>query len=257
MKLQATLLALAIGALFSTAALADESDINSTWTLNNTVDVHGNVTVSGAIRVDSESAAAAEQDQFTLLNLLFGDGDQNASAGGDALRNASGNIGVNIAAGAGNVQANDGALSAIDGSRVFASALVFTSQGTGANIGTDFPAPLLGAGGNLAYHATVGDSVLRSASGNIGVNVAAGTGNAQGNALAASVNTSGNVAKASSESEQAAVLNILAALVDLDDTASLGGDALRGAMGNIGVNIAAGAGNAQHNGLAVATATGP
>ena len=43
--------------------------------------------------------------------------------------------------------------------------------------------------------------------------------------------------------------------MDLDNTASLDGAALSAAIGNIGVNIAAGVGNAQHNGLSIAVAS--
>ena len=49
--------------------------------------------------------------------------------------------------------------------------------------------------------------------------------------------------------------NSLLAWCDLDNTATLSGNALSQAVGNIGVNIAAGAGNAQHNGLSIAVAS--
>ena len=42
---------------------------------------------------------------------------------------------------------------------------------------------------------------------------------------------------------------------DGDNTASASEDALSGALGNIGANIAAGVGNAQHNGLSIAVAS--
>jgi hypothetical protein len=47
-----------------------------------------------------------------------------------------------------------------------------------------------------------------------------------------------------------------ASLGDGDHIANLGGNALSGAQGNIGVNVASGVGNAQHNGRAIASATG-
>ncbi len=255
MKLQATLLAIALGSLFSTSAFAagDDAVIDTTWRTSNTVDVFGNVFVNGSIWVGSESAALVDQDQFSLLNLILGDGDNFASAEDDAMSGAFGNIQANIAAGAGNLQANDAALSAIDASDVFASAMVFNSQVTGANIATDFPS---GPDHELIYSAHVGDNVLSDASGNIGLNVAAGVGNAQTNALAASVNSDGNLAKASADSEQLSVFNVILAFRDLDNTALLDGNALSGAIGNIGVNIASGAGNAQHNGTAIAVAGG-
>lgn len=256
MKLHATLLAIALGSLFSTSALAagDDADIYTNWDMYNSIYVIGDVFAFGVIDVSSESAALVDQDQVTLLNFVLGDGDNFAFAEGDALNAAFGNIGANIAAGTGNVQANDAALSAIDGEQVFASAMTFNNQLTGANVITDFPS---GPDANLIYDAHVTDNVLADAGGNIGLNVAAGSGNAQTNALAASVNTSGTIAKASADSDQAAVFNTVLAFIDLDNTAYINGMALSGAVGNIGVNVASGAGNAQHNGLAIAVASGP
>lgn len=256
MKLHTTLLAVALGTLCcSTSAFAagDDADLYSQWTLYNTVTIWGDAEVYGRIHVQSESAAVVDQDQFSLLNLILGDGDNFASVEDNAMMDAFGNIQVNVAAGAGNLQANDAALSAIDGSDVFASAQVFNSQVTGANITSDFPS---GPDSQLIYDAHVTDDVLSDAAGNIGLNVAAGAGNAQTNALAASVNSSGSLAKASADSEQLSVFNVIVVGQDLDNTAYMSGDALSGAIGNIGVNIASGAGNAQHNGTAIAVAGG-
>ena len=253
MKVRTTLLAIALGSLFSTAAFAegDDATIYSDWDMLNSIYVIGDIYASGEIRVASESGALVDQDQLTEGNVSYGDGDNTASASGDALSSASGNIGANIAAGVGNAQANDVALSSVDGNRVFASAMVFNSQWTYGNGATDNGS----ADNQLFYDASVSDNVLASASGNIGLNVAAGVGNAQSNALAASVNSSGTIAKASADSEQFTIFNELLANCDLDNTASLSGAALSSAVGNIGVNIAAGVGNAQHNGLSIATAS--
>ena len=253
MKVRTTLLAIALGSLFSTAAFAegDDADIYSNWDMYNSIWVYGDVFAYGDIRVASESGALVDQDQTTFANGSAGDGDNDAFASDNALRGASGNIGANIAAGVGNAQANDVALSSVDGNAVFASAMVFNSQWTYGNGGTDNGRP----DNQLFYNASVGDNVLAAASGNIGLNVAAGVGNAQSNALAASVNSSGNLAKASADSEQWTEFNELLAWCDLDNTASLSGNALSQAVGNIGVNIAAGAGNAQHNGLSIAVAS--
>lgn len=255
MQLKTKLAAAALASLFATSAFAQGDDatndvawdqLNSMWTI-------GDITITGDVDVRSQSSALVDQDQETSTNLLLGDGDMTAEASGDALRGAQGNVGANIAAGVGNAQANDAAISSVDGPRVFASAAVFSSQSSSVNIGSDFPS---GPQAGLSYDASVGDNILRDAMGNVGLNVAAGAGNAQSNAMAASVNTSGRAANASADSEQSAVENFLVILNDLDATATLDGDALRGAIGNIGVNIAAGAGNLQHNGLALASATG-
>jgi hypothetical protein len=196
------------------------------------------------------SGADVDQTQATIANLSFGDGDNDASASDNALRGASGNIGVNIAAGVGNAQANDAAVAVADGQHVFAAAQVANTQVTAGAIATDMP--ISWADGEVTFNASVSDNVLRGASGNIGLNVAAGNGNAQSNAMAVSTTSSDNAAKASAESEQLTILNVALAFQDLDFDASLSGDALRNASGNIGVNIAAGLGNAQHNGMSIA-----
>lgn len=197
------------------------------------------------------SGASTDQDQATIANLSFGDGDNTAFAAGNALRGASGNIGVNIASGVGNAQANDAAVAvATDSDLVFAAAHVSNSQLTAGAIATDWP--VSSRDGEVTFDASVSDNVLRGASGNIGLNVAAGNGNAQSNAMATSTTDSNEQASAVADSEQGTVLNIAFALKDLDFNSSLSGNALRGASGNIGVNVAAGLGNAQHNGMAIA-----
>ena len=253
MKTHLKALAIALLAISAPAmAEGDDADIYSNWDMYNSIWVTGDVFAYGEIRVASESGALVDQDQTTYANGSAGDGDNDAFASDNALRGASGNIGANIAAGVGNAQANDVALSSVDGNAVFASAMVFNSQYTQGNGGTDAPS---GPDNQLFYNASVDNNVLAAASGNIGLNVAAGVGNAQSNALAASVNSSGNIAKASADSEQLTEFNSLLAWCDLDNSASLSGNALSQAVGNIGVNIAAGAGNAQHNGLSIAVAS--
>jgi hypothetical protein len=251
MKLTHTLLAAALLAVAAPAfAEGDDAVLFNYTDIQNSIWVIGDIYASGEISVSSESGAVVDQDQYTDANWSLGDGDNSAYLSGSALSDASGNIGANVAAGVGNAQANDTALSSVDGDEVFAHAMVFSSQTTGINLGTDDGH----ADNQLFYTASATDDVLSGASGNIGLNVAAGVGNAQTNALAASVNSSGTIAKATADSEQFTIWNTLAAECDLDNTAYLSGNALSGAVGNIGVNVAAGVGNAQHNGLAIAVA---
>jgi hypothetical protein len=95
---------------------------------------------------------------------------------------ASGNIGMNSAAGDNNAQDNAAALSATDASFAFgmADGEVFVNQ-TGAGNAT------MNSGVDNA--AGISGNAFRNASGNIGVNVASGNNNEQKNALAASVAT--------------------------------------------------------------------
>lgn len=252
MQTKTKLFAALAGCLFAGSAFAAGDDVAMEgFIFNDYVAVTDSlVFVDGSITVDGASTATVDQDQASLLNLIFGDGDMEASVEDDVARDFEGNLGVNMAAGTGNNQANDAAISTTDTADSFATAQVFNSQLSAANIGSDFPS---GPDSQLSYDASIGDDVLRDASGNAGVNVAAGQGNNQSNALAVSSNAGNDAALATADSEQASVLNVLFVLDDLDATASLSGDVARGFTGNLGLNVAAGAGNNQHNGLSIAT----
>jgi hypothetical protein len=250
MKLHRCLIALAVSAFIAPAfAYGDDAVIDGVIYVDDLAITTAIVDIDGEVTVRSRSSATTDQDQAAGFNYSYGEGDQAADFNGSAMEGASGNIGVNVAAGAGNAQANDAALATVDGNRVFASAQVFGYQESLLNEGTSF------VGG--FYSAVMEDDALRDASGNIGVNVAAGVGNVQGNAMAASVNSSGTYALASADSDQIADSNTwgTATFAAHDLFAVLGGNALNGASGNIGVNVAAGVGNLQHNGLAIASAS--
>lgn len=261
MKLHYTLLAIGLASLFAAApAMAvedgDDAFLDSVTSLWDITDTFGLVFIDGQIDVSARSGATVEQTQLTggfYSNHAVGDIDMTATFGA-ALQGASGNLGVNIAAGVGNAQSNDAALSSVidDHSAAYASAMVFSDQTAWDNTAesTWFN----------DYDAAVGDGALAGASGNIGVNVASGVGNAQSNALAASTNSDGTVAYATSDSNQDADGNLILQdfFPSLNLTASLDGGALNGASGNIGVNIASGVGNLQHNSLAIASvSSGP
>ena len=173
-------------------------------------------------------------------------GTSTASIGNGALSGATGNVGVNIASGIDNAQSNNAALSSIDSGNVFGNAQVFSSQtSTGGGTINNF---------NLA--ATVGDGALAGATGNVGVNVASGLGNVQNNSLAlvsstpAGQSSAKGALVATDDSTQWAGGTVSGSF---NSAAMLGAGALNGATGNIGVNIASGGGNLQHNGLAVAS----
>lgn len=263
MKLQHTLLAIGLASLFAAAPAlavedADDAFLDNVTSLWDITDTFGLVFIDGQVDVSSRSGAVVEQTQLTggfFSNHAVGDIDMTAAFGA-ALQDASGNLGVNIAAGVGNAQSNDAALSSITDENgwtdTYASAMVFSDQTAWDNTAESL--------WFNDYDASVGDGALSGATGNIGVNVAAGVGNAQSNALAASNNSGGTVAYATSDSNQDADGNSI--LQDffptLNLSASLDGGALNGASGNIGVNIAAGVGNLQHNSLAIASvSSGP
>ncbi|MFM0593955.1 MULTISPECIES: hypothetical protein [Paraburkholderia] len=123
------------------------------------------------------------------------------------------------------------ALSDDDSAAVFGSATLSNLQDIGGSA-------KLGS-----VSAAVGTDALRGASGNLGVNLAAGALNAQANEIAVI-----DTPRAEISSQQ----NVHAiAQLSGNDSAELGAHALASASGNLGVNIAAGAGNAQFNGLVV------
>lgn len=299
-------------------------------------------------RARNYSGATVDSKQLNNHNHVENHASENnASLGGNALRNSSGNMGVNVAAGDNNSQANDAALSASDAAQVFGQAAAFTAQSSSNNMVGNFGSP---------NNARLGGNALQGATGNIGVNVAAGVANAQQNSLAASANTNSGSVDASTGGVQTAYNNSTinaphtrevqyVAAVDAEITidatgftmdqigdvyldnwdgddngmggvhpdgdstghtdvdsavqgaqdlngdggafafkavdgsqlvgtisgklpasktlytyhsndASLGGNALRGASGNIGVNVAAGTNNLQRNSMAIASASG-
>ncbi|MBN3767399.1 hypothetical protein [Burkholderia sp. Ac-20365] len=172
-------------------------------------------------------------------------GNLTATTGSNAAQRVSGNIGVNIAEGVNNAQSNDAALASVDAGNVFGNAQVFNNQSSGGKANIN----------NFNVNASVGDGSLQYASGNVGVNVASGISNVQNNSMAASTSTvsrnHGSAAMvATDDSSQSAGVSFHGSF---EGTAMLGANALSGATGNIGVNIAGGAGNVQHNGLAIAS----
>lgn len=125
-------------------------------------------------RVFGQLDAEEFEDQRATGNVTFNFlSENNASLSGGALSHASGNIGVNVSAGDSNVQSNS--LAAAVGPAALAEASSISYQSASGN----FTLGIYNA--NLA---SLGDGALSYASGNIGVNVAAGGNNVQMNSLA-------------------------------------------------------------------------
>jgi len=146
---------------------------------------------AGASAVDSQFVHANEVENEKLTN--------NASIANNVGESASGNIGMNVSAGDTNVQDNAAALAAVDAGFVFGEST--------AHVGVDQTNLLnntLNSG--VMNNASIGQNAFTNASGNIGVNVAAGTGNQQKNTMAASVSTA-SVANASLGSNQESIGN--------------------------------------------------
>ncbi len=173
-------------------------------------------------------------------------GTLNAGTGNNAASGVSGNLGINVAQGIDNAQSNDVALASVDVGNVFGNAQIFNKQSSGGSAKIN----------NFNLNASIGDGSLSGVTGNVGVNVASGIGNVQNNSLAGAVTTTKNAGSAVTTAMVAADENSqnanMAVRGQFQGTAMLGANTLAGASGNIGVNIAGGAGNLQHNGLAIA-----
>jgi hypothetical protein len=118
---------------------------------------------------DDDSAAVFGSATLTTLQDIGGGAKaaaSSASMGTDALRGASGNIGVNLAAGALNAQANQIALITTPQAEVSVQQNIHTvTRMTGSAL------------------AEVGAGAMAAVSGNVGVNIAGGVGNAQFNGM--------------------------------------------------------------------------
>lgn len=210
------------------------------WSAHDTVSA-GTVSVHGSVTQHINT------EKPTVMSAAIGNG---------ALQTANGNIGVNMATGVDNAQSNDAALSNMDVGPVFGTAQIYSTQAS------DGKAKI----GDFDFTASVGSDVLKGATGNIGVNVASGVGNVQNNSLAASATTdsssggglgwghskSGNGGEVIASDQNCQTADA-AVSGNFTGSSMLGAGALSNASGNIGVNIASGVGNLQHNGLAVAS----
>jgi hypothetical protein len=138
---------------------------------------------------------------------------------------------ISLAIGASPALVNAWASTDPDAAAVFSGTKLTTIQQTG------------GTATAAMSTASVGADVLRGASGNVGVNIAAGALNAQANQIAL-------------VSSPAADVNTLqdahaTASINGSSTATLGAGALAHVSGNVGVNIVSGAGNVQSNALVI------
>lgn len=195
----------------------------------------------------SLSVALVDQDSFfngpgDFLGFSGLSGRNSASVSGNALQGASGEIGVNAAAGQMNQQANDVVVNSAPGAGALGVSLVFQN-----NMLTNWMAD-----DHSDNTASLGGSALSGASGQISVNVAAGHLNQQANATSVTRTNADFVfaGGAASVQGQGVVWNDN----DGSNAANMTGSALSGASGDIGVNVAAGANNEQANGVQVVSA---
>jgi hypothetical protein len=180
--------------------------------------------------------------------------DNTVTSGADTLANASGNAGLNMAAGDYNLQENAAVLSSAS-----------TNEGSGAAEAGSFSLQALYDNGfnndflseeteNTVINNSVdiGSGTANGASGNIGINGAAGAFNIQKNALVIATVNGGYLAEATAGTEQYAKWND-SVHEDIQNDVNVAGS-LQNVSGNIGANFAAGVGNMQLNSLTIANA---
>jgi hypothetical protein len=250
MKFIQLAMAAAVTAAFSAPAFADApantASLNEVTSITNTIGVVGTAVVTGRIDVSAESGASTDNDQSMTNIDAVTLGNKNNAAITNSANDLTGNVGLNMATGSSNAQGNEASLSSLqDASSVFASAQTFSTQNS------SFVANIADGSVNSADLKTS----LMGANGNVGANLVAGSGNMQDNQLAVSVRSGtlggGSLAKATGSNTQSATL-LLNEHASTVNTASII-DSI-GGMGNIGVNVAAGYGNLQHNSLSIASA---
>jgi len=261
--------ALAVSALCAAPAAMADNDFSKTYTETVIVNllnegtvvldkemiasydfsVWGGVDVTGDIYIDSSAAALVDDKQVNHHNDVWNEWHMNdAVIDGWAFQDASGNIGTNVAAGDNNIQDNGTALSDLSGEALNSSidAESFALQESKSNIIESF---------DSTNDAELSGNAFDSASGNIGINIAAGGSNLQKNNLAIALGD-GLLAMSSAYSLQQAGMNYITNENTVNN-ASIGDDVLNYAVGNISVNVASGTNNLQNNTLTLSVAALP
>lgn len=188
-------------------------ELTKRLSLSKDISIEGGITVSGELTPDSSAVAVIDDKQFNSGNgtayqpmdgdkpaSVIVDGATNnsltneASSGDDMMSGASGNIAVNINGGDNNMQDNASALAAADSGFVFGmvDSEVFVRQESHHNATINH---------DVENMASIGQSAFTNATGNIGVNFAAGNSNLQKNNFAASV-ANGVISEASINTQQ-------------------------------------------------------
>ncbi len=139
---------------------------------------------------DNGGNASITDSQDTHDNRVRNEGTENDASVNASLGSASGNVGVNVAAGDNNQQANAGAIAVADADFIFgtaASANIDVEQRARNNTLQNFSVP---------NNAALNDSA-NNASGNVGINIASGDYNQQKNDMAIGVSEAAYAANAS------------------------------------------------------------
>lgn len=189
----------------------DETGATLTKKVKAEVDVEyeGTVRVGGYINVNKLGMAVVDNQQSSSMIGTANTRTENTSKIDGSFKDASGNVGANVAAGDSNVQGNSASLAAYDEvDAAFMEGRGYPGQNGAAGGSSD--AEIFSdqsASHNWTSNkghqnkAGIGDGAFKDAAGNIGANVTSGSGNVQANNMAASVST-GNMAVATVANSQ-------------------------------------------------------
>jgi hypothetical protein len=241
--------------------------LDNSSTFESDITVEGDIQAEGDFDLDAAASAITDSKQIiegnvVILDELDGDEASVSNTVEGIAVDVDGNTGVNAAAGHFNAQSNIATIAAStgdddiggndnddedgdeDGAMVRAnSTSLQTLSGTVYS-----PGDADGDDADTASDTNTASIDSVASDGNAGVNAAAGAFNMQTNLLSLAVATDASLADASAGVIQNIAGNAVL-LADSVNTASIG--TVSGA-GNIGVNVAAGVGNMQHNSLTVA-----
>jgi hypothetical protein len=220
---------------------------------------------SDGVELDSAANAGSDVKQIIRDNdVRFDEADGTASTTNNNANSGAvagtGNTGVNVAAGWYNSQANVGTIAvSADGSggdggdsgeTNTGGAAVANTTGYQSVMDTSIMAnDLSGSDADTATSNNNAGTGAIGGSGNVSVNVAAGAFNAQANIMTLASATDSSLANSTAGVIQSIRDNHTTVM---NGTNNATGGGVNGA-GNIGVNIAAGVGNVQHNSLTVAS----
>jgi hypothetical protein len=290
-NLRRTLIALTVLSAFG-ASLAYAGDDQGSGTsvkitkkisLSSNVNINGNPYVNGNIDINAAAVALSQSTQSASNNQVTNNGAvvNGSTINGDVGNSASGNVGLNQAAGDFNAQGNSAAIAAAGTSSSSSDDANFTfgcyDGGCGGDPGNSSAGGMADAetfahqslsGAHTTNQGTTNNTnisgdAFNSASGNIGVNQASGDNNEQLNSLAAATTSNNVYALATSTLDQEWSGNKVSNdpydefcfyQQNTSNNANLSGDVLSGATGNIGLNQASGTGNLQSNSLSMAVA---
>lgn len=187
--------------------------------------------------LNSETIYGSQASDYNTCGGTSNCSGNQANISGNAFDHSSGNVGANVAAGNGNQQMNSMTIAATS-----ASQNNDFSQSTGSTYGGN---TYDNSGNQLAL---LTDNAFDHATGNLGVNVAAGNGNQQLNrAEILNLDSEGANSSTIAQSQKGST-----SFNGADcNVANIALNAFANAGGNIGVNLAAGNGNQQANMLTV------